>query len=402
MSYQKSFDLADIMGSDYAFRSKGSNTLFDKEEHLKRMKEEVTSSSSLPPEYPPLVMNNKPDGAWELSYLVASKWFKKPMCEFVFGIKDLSYDLLDFLKNNATCIFRTTHQTSPDGCYIFFYKNVFLHLSVGAKEDEEKMTITGLTIYYTVDNPIPYDDINQFKSEDKTEKPKIGIVKASRGGMYISKLNLSHTQTFSFEHYNDDFEEFEAKMVQQLSEKKPGLFLFHGEPGTGKSSAIRHLVETVKRNFIFIPPQMISHLSSPEFADIITDTHKGSVLIIEDAEKALMKRESEDGFSNSTLVSSVLNLTDGLYADLGQLAIIATYNCDRNLIDPALLRKGRLKAEYRFDKLTKHKAQTLAEKIGKNIEVIEDMTLADIFNFEDQISNNEKVEKKSIGFGFGG
>jgi len=112
---------------------------------------------------------------------------------------------------------------------------------------------------------------------------------------------------------------------------------------------------------------MISHLSSPEFADIITDTHKGSVLILEDAEKALMKRESDDGFSNSTLVSSILNLTDGLYADLGQLAIIATYNCDRNLIDPALLRKGRLKAEYRFDKLDTDRAKLLVKKLGKNL-----------------------------------
>jgi ATP-dependent 26S proteasome regulatory subunit len=115
-----------------------------------------------------------------------------------------------------------------------------------------------------------------------------------------------------------------------------------------------------------------------------------------------MKRESEDGFANSTLVSSILNLTDGLYADLGQLAIIATYNCDRNLIDPALLRKGRLKAEYRFDKLNKNKAKFLSDKLGKNISINNDMTLADIFNSEEQYSNNSKSEKKSIGFGFGG
>ena len=144
---------------------------------------------------------------------------------------------------------------------------------------------------------------------------------------------------------------------------------------------------------------MISQLSTPEFADIITDTNKGSVLILEDAEKALMKRETEDGFSNSTLVSSVLNLTDGLYADLSNIAIIATYNCDRNLIDSALLRKGRMKAEYKFKKLNKKKAQALMNKLGHDISVTEDMTLADIYNYEEQYTNaSDDREKKFIGF----
>lgn len=134
---------------------------------------------------------------------------------------------------------------------------------------------------------------------------------------------------------------------------------------------------------------MINQLSTPEFADIITDTNKGSVLILEDAEKALMKREAEDGFSNSTLVSSVLNLTDGLYADLGNTAIIATYNCNRNLIDPALLRKGRLKAEYKFDKLSKEKSQALMNSLGHNVNIKESMTIADIFNYDNQYTNIE-------------
>jgi SpoVK/Ycf46/Vps4 family AAA+-type ATPase len=279
------------------------------------------------------------------------------------------------------------------------YKNVFLNLQLGTREDEKKLLITSLVAYYNVETGFPYEDFSSFYVESKNTSPKIGIIKSGRGGMYISKLTLNYKQEFSFDHYNEDFPEFENHITTQLSEKTPGLYLLHGDPGTGKSSAIRHLVKSVNRNFIFIPPQMISHLSSPEFADIITDTHKGSVLILEDAEKALMKRESEDGFSNSTLVSSILNLTDGLYADLAQLAIIATYNCDRNLIDPALLRKGRLKSEYRFNKLNVKKAKTLAEKLDKNIDVTEDMSLADIFNYEDQFTNNKQPEKRFVGFG---
>lgn len=376
--------------------------IYDKAKHDIMCKKEITSQSFFPKDLPSITLDRKPDGAWELCYIVASNWYKKPISEFIFSASEISYDLLEFLQTNAFLIVRSGHQGSADVSYLFYYKNIFFNISTGTKEDEEKLIISGLTLYYTVEHPVPYGEIEKFLLPKEAEKPKIGIIKQGRGGMYVSKLNLSHEQTFSFDYYNEDFVEFEGRLISLLSEKKPGLFLFHGEPGTGKSSAIRHLVEKVKRNFIFIPPQMISHLSSPEFADIITDTHKGSVLILEDAEKALMKRESDDGFSNSTLVSSVLNLTDGLYADLGQLAIIATYNCDRNLIDSALLRKGRLKAEYRFDKLETNRAQSLADKLKKDMKITEATTLADIFNYEEQYSNNERKDKRAIGFGFGG
>ena len=147
---------------------------------------------------------------------------------------------------------------------------------------------------------------------------------------------------------------------------------------------------------------MINYLSSPEFVDLVLTSLKGSVLIIEDAEKALMKRESEDGFHNSELVSSLLNLTDGLYADLARTSIIATYNCDRNLIDPALLRKGRMKAEYKFNRLSVERSQSLMDKLGNEFDVTDPMTLADIFNHEEHYSNDDREERKAkrvVGFG---
>ena len=381
--------------------SKKESKSMNRDLHKEKLKKDFKQKIRLPENFPKVTFDSRPDGIWETSYIIASLYHNKPLSEFSFTPSLLDYKLLNFLEKNAICITRSTTETSVDANYLFLYKEVFLFLTIGTKEEtDDVLLITGLIAYYDIEKGLPYELFDKFKTEPPVERSKIGIIKSGRGGMYVSKISLSHNQTFSFDHYNEDFVTFENNITNQLAEKKPGLFLFHGEPGTGKSSAIRHLVEKVKRNFIFIPPQMISHLSSPEFADIITDTHKGSVLILEDAEKALMKRESDDGFSNSTLVSSILNLTDGLYADLGQLAIIATYNCDRNLIDPALLRKGRLKAEYRFDKLDTDRAKLLAKKLGKNLNIKEPKTLADIFNDEEQYTNNEKSKKEPIGFGF--
>jgi SpoVK/Ycf46/Vps4 family AAA+-type ATPase len=146
---------------------------------------------------------------------------------------------------------------------------------------------------------------------------------------------------------------------------------------------------------------MINYLSNPEFTELVLSSLKDSVLIIEDAEKALMKRETEDGFYNSELVSTLLNLTDGLYADLARTSIIATYNCDRNLIDPALLRKGRLRSEYKFTRLNVEKSQILMDKLGNAVKVDAPMTLADIFNYEKQYTNEERKKSKRV-VGFGG
>lgn len=330
----------------------------------------------------------------EMCLMVCNHIFKMPPST-IYLDEHITYncDLLSFLQERGELIFRSHSLSCMHTLYCFLYKNTFFHFG------KKRSKIVNISICYPITSTPPLKEIEQYRIPVAEEETKIGIIKSTKYGLTVSKLKIESTQSFNYDNYNDDFENFFNVLVNKLNEKKPGLYLFHGEPGTGKSSAIRHLLTQVKRSFIFIPPQMISQLSTPEFADIITDTNKGSVLILEDAEKALMKRESEDGFSNSTLVSSVLNLTDGLYADLSNIAIIATYNCDRNLIDSALLRKGRMKAEYKFNKLKKHKAQKLMHKLGHTIEVVEDMSLADIFNYEEQYSNVDRVsEAKHIGF----
>ena len=61
--------------------------------------------------------------------------------------------------------------------------------------------------------------------------------------------------------------------------------------------------------------------------------------------------------------------------------IIATFNCDLTSIDPALLRKGRLIANYEFNKLDLESSRILSDKLGYGTDgVTEPMTLAEIFN----------------------
>ena len=91
-------------------------------------------------------------------------------------------------------------------------------------------------------------------------------------------------------------------------------------------------------------------------------------------------------------------MTDGLLSDDLGIKFICTFNEDVKNIDPALMRKGRLICKYEFKPLNKDKANELLEEIYKKISAEwtddekmmnpmfhtdKDLTLADVFNFED-------------------
>ena len=309
--------------------------------------------------------------------------------------------LIDYLKNNSQLVYRKLYDSDdyPEAAYIFLYKDCYYTISVNPQNNEETPLVHSIGVFHDL-NVVPnFEEFEQFLETPKSS-PKIGIIKTTRFGPSVSWVDHNTDLKFDYNNYNEDFRHFFDDMKNKITgENKTGLYLFYGEAGTGKSSAIRHLISQIDRPVVYIPPQMINCLSSPEFTDLVTNALKGSILVIEDAEKALMKRESEDGFFNSELVSSVLNLTDGLYADLSQTSIIATYNCDRNLVDSALLRKGRLRSEYHFRKLDVDRTQKLMDNLGYEVNIDQPMSLADIYNYEKQYTNKKEEKKRSVGFG---
>jgi hypothetical protein len=345
---------------------------------------------------------NRMDHVYDLGWYLYNKYYKLVPCEFHLD-KTYNSEIIEFLKKNGQMLHRRIQENANESdfsevAYMFLYKNMVVGTIYFFNFKDNSQYTRGLHIYHSIDTII---DISELKKFEKIKKisPKIGIIKQTKFGPQVSWRDHESENKFSLDNYNSDFPEFFDNIKSKLEDNNTGLYLCYGEAGTGKSSALRHLITQVDRPFVFIPPQMINYLSSPEFVDLVLTSLKGSVLIIEDAEKALMKRESDDAFHNSELVSSLLNLTDGLYADLAKTSIIATYNCDRNLIDPALLRKGRLKAEYKFHRLSIEKSQTLMDKLEHKFDVTEPMTLADIFNHEEQYTNEARKAKRVVGFG---
>jgi hypothetical protein len=226
---------------------------------------------------------------------------------------------------------------------------------------------------------------------------KIYVVYRSAHGFEKKDFDVRKRNINLKDNYNEEFPEISSEIVSKLNDKdKTGLVILHGEPGTGKTTYIRYLASQLKKNIIFIPPDMVNYITSPDFIPFLMD-NSNSILIIEDAEPALQKRA---GDSRSGAVSNILNMTDGLLSDCVNISIVATFNTAAKDIDEALLRKGRLLKSYKFDKLEIPKAQALMKKVGKDIEINSPMSLAEIYFYGDDSHPDTSFERRRVGLGF--
>ncbi len=226
------------------------------------------------------------------------------------------------------------------------------------------------------------------------KQPGFKVLIASDGGFYTDDINTLDFQSVDIgELYNDDFIEIDNTICQSLQKTESGMILLHGDPGTGKTTYIKHLIcKFVDKEFIFIQNDFVKDLLKPSFVSFLLQ-NKNAILIIEDAEKVVVSRENS---MNDSVVSTILQLTDGLFSDYLNIKIICTFNTNIERIDKALLRKGRMIAKYKFTALTPEKTATLAKKLGYE-GVSGGLTLADIFGYEQR--NYNLPAKKSMGFG---
>lgn len=225
-------------------------------------------------------------------------------------------------------------------------------------------------------------------------KAKMYILASTYGDLNFTAMAMPEIEVDLAMNYGEDFVEFNDKLIDSVNNEKSGLYLFYGPPGTGKSSYIKYLLSgSLKRKVAYIPVSLIDRLTHPDMVPLLM-SNKDTVLVLEDAEKALLSREVSE---NSAIVSTILNLTDGFIGQALNITIMATFNTDKDKIDEALLRKGRLKMSYEFKKLNKRNCQRILDKLGVDGEITEDMTLAEVYNYT-QESGYKAPEKRRVGF----
>lgn len=324
----------------------------------------------------------------------------------IYSIKDLEIDKL----YDAICCdpaFKCLTSYEQDG------KNMSLENSF--LEGEQHFSKTGtfeyndgvlIDLYSTgsIDILIPntkdcssYKNLFSFvKKFSPDSAGKVYVFLSDGPSVFLEPLDVELTSPDILDNYNDDFAAPHKRIIEHLSTRKKGIVLLHGEPGSGKTYYLRHLTNIVKKKFIWLPADMAGGLTGAGFLKVLKNRCRNSILILEDSEKYLQKRES--GLDTSMYISNILNITDGMMSDVLKIQLICTFNCDESLIDPAILRSGRLIEKYKFGKLEQSKAKKLATKLDKKIHICEDTILSDIYNAEDTSIGNQQEPQKFMGF----
>lgn len=259
---------------------------------------------------------------------------------------------------------------------------------------------TSINIYYRDADPTKlYAKLIKVlpfrKLEPAGRKREVRLIAYSQG-YYSICSKIEKTTVNIEENYNDDFKPVVSDIVKFLNERKSGIVVLHGEKGTGKTNFIRHLITNHPKSYFIVTNAIAENLASPEFITFMLE-HKDSVLILEDCEKILMKRDDTGGYYTNA-ISNILNMSDGLMSDIFNIKFICTFNADIKKIDEALLRKGRCFANYEFQPLCAEKTKVLLNKQGIELPKYRPMVLADIYNFSDTDYSSDATTKRKIGF----
>lgn len=265
-------------------------------------------------------------------------------------------------------------------------------------ESESKDTLNFELIYDGEKNSIydliNFEDLKIYEVEKK--KSNISLIKVEVGGHLDTEDFYLNVPNIDLElNYGESFLKVHRLIEERLNKDyDKGIILLHGDPGTGKTTYLKYLTSLIKnKNILFVPPSMAESLSEPTIIPFLME-YKNSILIIEDAEKVISDREIN---GSSVGVSNILNLTDGILGDCLGIQIIATFNMKREKIDSALLRKGRLIAEHKFEKLNKNETNKLLVHLKKDFISNESMSLADIYNVDIETYKTEENNGR-IGF----
>lgn len=239
------------------------------------------------------------------------------------------------------------------------------------------------------------DDIKKLKESLKQDNAsKINFLCYSQS-FYLEEFDLPKVTLDLETNYGSEFLEIDKKLREFTNSNGSGLTMLWGNPGTGKSFYIKHLLQSAKKKTIYVPPYLVGRMADPEILSFLT-TQKDVVLVVEDSEEIITSRKDA---GNASGVSNLLNLTDGIVSSCLHYKVICTFNTNIINVDPALTRKGRLFLSHEFKPLSIDNTNKLFKHLGKDHISDREMSLADIYNFEhDNKSETVQPKKTKIGF----
>ncbi|KAJ8764248.1 hypothetical protein K2173_005988 [Erythroxylum novogranatense] len=193
--------------------------------------------------------------------------------------------------------------------------------------------------------------------ENMKQEKKVLKLFTKRGRGPGQKINFNHPSTFETMAMDNDLKKsIIADLDKFLSRKdfyrrvgktwKRG-YLLYGPPGTGKSSLIAAMANHLKYNVYNL--ELGNVRSDIELRDMLLDTADKSIIVVEDIDcnQEVWNRDvKSSNFSDYNIpkftLSTLLNCIDGLWSVCGEERIFVFTTNHKEILDPALLRPGRM------------------------------------------------------------
>jgi hypothetical protein len=173
------------------------------------------------------------------------------------------------------------------------------------------------------------------------------------------------------------------RLISTRAPERGRLILWRGEPGTGKSHALRALVRAwtpwCSAHFIMDPEELLGH-GGAYMLDVLTwddaDEDQWRLLILEDAGELITADARATG---GRALSRLLNVTDGLLGQGTRTMLLITTNEPVGRLHPATRRPGRCLADIEFTPLATAEANAWLAARGFERRVERPTPLAELF-----------------------
>ncbi|KAL4023769.1 AAA-ATPase [Cucumis melo var. makuwa] len=222
--------------------------------------------------------------------------------------------------------------------------------------------------------PFLLDHALAMKDQERTLK----LYTINSAGCYSGKwdsVNLEHPATFETvameaagkKAVMEDLDRFlkRKEFYKRVGRAWKRGYLLYGPPGTGKSSLVAAMANYLK--FDIYDLQLGNVMQDSDLRKLLLTTGNRSILVIEDIDCTveLPDRQQGDWRPNHTreiqlTLSGLLNFIDGLWSSCGDERIIIFTTNNKDRLDPALLRPGRMDMHIHMSYCTFHGFKLLA------------------------------------------